>query len=530
MTTTKSVVFDRWTGGEFGSASSRDAGKLNADGRIAAFTAKNMLRYRDGLMGPRAGMKSLGITSAPNGALKALGGSFTEFWFVVGSTAYHVARTGGAVSAYTMTDSIAGTFVYPGEVADAGTVSYLLVFGDAAYKIDHGTHTVTKLTGTDSMPAGRACLFYQDRLLVAGSSSEPQRLFFSEPGGTGWESFPALNYVDVPGFALTSLLPYRNGLLVGSAGGTYSLITGSLGVDSITRQITRQGCPGDPPKGAALATDEVVYMGQSKPWVTVFNGALHYEIEDLRFAGDNYTGDTDATPTFRLLKLLGPDDWLALSGLSTPAEAVSRALVHNGSISPSIEPSTSPASKCSYHTWEQPIGAWALELGGSTDEVLLVKDGDGSHPCEFFIWTARLDRPGFVGDDSSQPGDGSDTPIQAFLHTAELFADDGSELLVRKVIVDFRKWDTGNTITNHFELSVKATQRYNTVEPSDSARQPFDELPSAVTDADGFEDESQTFNVGDQGYAHGFRIIFDEIRGVAIRSVTVVYDEQPSRG
>lgn len=515
----ETVTFDGWEGGEFGELGSREAAKkaIGQERRVrlspgfwlpTQFNGKNVMRYRDGLLGPRPGVKNLGITGLGNGKIKAhYGASDVGFVIVIGSTVYSFpVAYGGAATAWTMTDAIADPLTKPAEMVGIGNFEYVLAFGFSTYKLTNSTKTCAKIPATaTSMPAGRCTCLYQDRQLIGGEAATPYRLRYSDPGSAGWETFPATSYYDIPGFAITFMIPFRSGLLVGTQAGSFVYITGTLGSSAVIRTLTYQGAPSDTAKAKLLATDEVVYMAHPQSFISRYNGAVGSQERPLKFAGNNYELDSDQTPKYRALKLLGNDDWIFLSG-SQLTGALNRALLHYDSV-------------YTYHQWEQNIGAWGDS--GGPGQALLVKDGTAGTPPVFYVFDPEVQRPGFTTDANARPGDDSTTPLDAYAHLNQFFDPQGKELHVTGVIVDFKKWNTGAAATNHFDVTVRALGRYSNV-PTASQTLAWDEA-GASSSATG-DDYRTQFGFGDQGHGSGFEIWLDNIRGVAIRSITVIFD------
>lgn len=503
----EAVVFDDWKGGEYGLASPRDAGK-----KPGMFAGKNVMRYRDGLLGPRPGVRNLGITGLGNGRIRGhYGASDVGFVVVIGSTVYSFPiALAGAATAWTMTDLINDVLTKPPELVGIGNFEYVLAYGFSTYKLTNSTKTCAKIPATaTSMPAGRCTCLYQDRQLIGGEAATPYRLRYSNPGSAGWETFQATAYYDIPGFAITFMIPFRSGLLIGTQAGSFVYITGTLGSTAVIRTLTYQGAPSDTAKAKLLSTDEVIFMAHTWPFISRYNGAVGSAEKQLQFAGNNYELDSDETPKYRALKLLGPDDWMFLSG-STLTGALNRALLHYEGV-------------YSYHQWEQNIGAWG-ESGG---QPLLVKDGTAGTPPVFYIFDPELMRPGFTTDTNARPGDDSTTPLDAYAHIPQYWDPEGKEILVREVIVDFRKWTTGSATNNHFDVTVRAVNRFQTADVGSSASQPFDEVGASASVAG--MDDRRSFYFGEQGQGGGFEVHLDAIKGVAIRSVTVLFVRLPAR-
>jgi hypothetical protein len=138
-----------------------------------------------------------------------------------------------------------------------------------------------------------------------------------------------------------------------------------------------------------------------------------------------------------------------------------------------------------------------------------------------------LERPGQVGGDLENPGDASDTPIDAYFHTKVVRHPQGREMCVRKVLVEFQKWDSGLE-TNSFTVEVRTYGR-NANDGLYTQTQPWSEDASETTaGADGEQDVHQ-FNFGAHGYGTGFQIGITDIVSVAIRRITVEVDVTDGR-
>lgn len=495
MPAARTITIDNFRGGEFGDLHPSTAPPNT-------FTGRNVVVYRDGLIGPRAGVKKLAPTLTANG-------SVIEFGIAKG--------TNGVV--YSQSTNVHG-FTFPnGAVALLGTVAaapsqgdghmvrvgndilYYNLSGANTYQITPATPTVADMTGA---PAAIAVVQNGERVILIGNTGgKYRRLRYSAKADpTSW---PAANFIDIPypntaqeGFSLTHIAEIRQRLVIANDGGEWWALTGVPGVNDVLRRQQRADrTPANRHHAARIgeALYLVVVDGSDLPPV-IFTGTTT-EKDTLRHLGKWNNSNTVA----RVAARPGVDHFLALA-------ANGRALASiNGT--------------WTFHQFAQPIAYPFIDSNADSQQLFIFCDGGGaSAPPLFYAFDSDLNRPAKTSDTYASPGDDSTTPVDAEFTTAVQWAKDGDELNPRWITVNFAKWNTGSTARNHFDLEVIMHHRHNQA-GTRVATVPltWDEMASATT-SDATPDSAR-FNVGAQGPGQGFQIRVSNMRGVAVRNIIV---------
>lgn len=505
------IVYDDFSGGEFGSL-----GDWNAPAH--SFTGSNVVRYLDGSVGPRCGLKDLAPTSVPTGALQGMGvsPSGTTLWFIKGNTVYYfdASTTGSAVAAYTTT--LAGTPTKMVAYADdASNVSYITVYGDKCYKLDHSAHTVTAMADG---PGGKAIAIYGDRLMVANSSGQARRLYYSEAGV--YTNFTNLavdsppGYIDVGGaWEIDALYPQRQNLSIAKQGGDWYVLAGVPGVNDVLRQVTKgSGAPRNPTFGALSNDGLVWYVPGYKDVPAVFNGSGVREIEHLSWAGGNYA-ETNLPPTFATVTGKWAGDVAFFSG-STSTGADNRMVQFREKI-------------WSYHTFDVNTAGFAATGFTGNNTFYYVSDGGSAGvAAKFYALKANSNRPPLTTETLESIGDASTTPFSASVTLPEWWAKDGDEIKVRAVVVDFRKYNHGASADNALTVSVTPRRLYEAGDGS-AETQTWTEATSSASSSGTRDRFTGTFV---SVFGNGFQLSLTGLVGVAIQKVWVYIDAMPARG
>lgn len=530
----RSIVFDNFTKGEFGDLDRRLAAKTPG-----FFHGTNVLVNRAGIVHPRPGLRDLAPVTMPSvEAVVAFGwhgygGAVADtdgVWFVaddggtVKAWGVDVSAVGGAVDAYTMTDAIdlTGRNLYGANILNGGYSFDWLTFRgttNSGILLNHDAQEVTIPGAPPEMPDAAVMAVYGERLIVAGSDVDVNRVYYSNQGILSWGAFDPLDFFDsLDGLDVTAIVDHRGGMLIGKRIGRWAYVTGALGATDRQEQVTRAGAPANPGTFVGLGADEVAFIGRNRNYVQLFNGSVFTDLKHLTFMGNaEATDDTDKTsPRVKFCQMRDPKDFLVYrSGVGAGVNA-GKAMVRQGGI-------------YTYHQLPITLSGHAVRklerghiifLGGQDDELAYPQTP------ELFVWDSDLDRPAVATDDYASPGDGSDlVPVDASFSTPEVWADQGEELRCRTVIVEFAKWDLGIVdLDNGFDIKVVTHSLYQADGGVTSASQSFTEATSAGGGTDSPLFDRRTFGFGDQGVGLGFHVEFENIVGIGIQSVTCIYD------
>lgn len=498
-------VFADFSGGEWGSL---DPARVPD----TFFSARNMVVYRSGALGPRPGLRSFPLGRTPVGPINGIGyaGGARPVVYVDGTAVWTVGDDGVARQAGTISAAPNPRIPIHFEATDAGNVFIFVPNGGRTYKIE-------TMTGSGSLidlntSGGVAGDVYGIRLIR--SNTFGQRIFWSNPNNvTAWE---ADSFLDVTlARAIVFMAEQRNALTIVTIDGSWYVLQGVPGVNDIMRRVT--GGKTVPPQMAPeafvdIGDDLIHYLSPINNFPGTFDGSEHAElpylsmtpedplasyargsVTDAYNAATAFQGADNASPAFVLPHhIVGPNGRLLLK--------------HNG--------------VWTLHEFETPMSPlWASNgrgrlygVRGTTPEVLTTQ--------------LRLDRPAFTSDTTVRPGDNRDQPLDCHVTFPESWSEDGDELRVREVMVDFVRWNTGVVEPNRIHATVTALARGSGVEPISRTRTWEQPGSSSPATQDGTKDRIR-FGFGDQGTGAGWRLKLHGLRGVALRQVVVVADPQP---
>lgn len=491
-------IFDDFSKGEFGTLPDTQI----PDGY---FHAKNMRLLRDGSLCPRPGLKSLALTGMPAGTLWGLiwqGTPFKELTIVVDDDVCTAGTSpGSAVTVVDQLDSVPTAVVHGKEMTTGNT--YLTNPGDKTYLLNTGvvTTTLTPITGS---PGGGDIELYGERMLVSlvFGSGIPTRVRYSEAADfTNW---PTENFFDVGArSSIGALITQRGHLVVMLQNDEFWVVTGVPGVNASLRRVDGAnthpwGMNAD--SVTILGNDEIIFLSNGTDYPSSFNGQRRFENRHLGLL-EQTNGSSAAVA--KAVKGFHKDDGLIL--------------YHN-------QFAERRNGVWSFHTVENIT--LAVQMGVTDSQANIYFATAGATPVIYAYHTA-LERPAFTSDSEASPGDNSSTPLDAFIELPEQWHEKGQQVRVKSVTVDFQKWSTGASATNHFDVEVSALNRYDREASTTNTVGTFDEAGSAATTT-GVK-QRRTFNIGDAGEGGGYQIAFRNIRGIAIRSVQVVFDSNPTK-
>lgn len=496
-----------------------------------SFTGRNVVVYRDGSIGPRAGLKEVTPTGQSNGQIHAMG--FTgitnnEWWYAQGTSVYQFGSARSA--AYT------GTFSFsPTQASAVFDNRYIMVNGAGLYRLDHANKTVTNLTATGAptvITNARCVAVFGSRVFIGGLTSNQNRIRYSaDADDTSWAittatgsagQFDVGEVRSLPGDEIRGLYPFREFLLIVKASGELWVLTtnGDPSTTGTLRRVSTKESGGGiftQGRGAMTYGNEFWAVGMDSTAPQTYTGGRYRQ--PAPWLGSEVTGEFTEigawSSSMSQTDNLAPQ--YATVGLSMDTIAMvgnNRGLIRrNGT--------------WTKHEFGVTIIGFAADctVGG----VILTDGGAVGAVPRFFWWNTADDRPpskniGIKGRDSI--GDGSDT-APACDFTLPMWRDQqGRRVMVRSVTVHFRKYDTGVSATNHFDLTVRAEHGLDNSADVASATQSFDESQASgsVTGTR----SAVRFGFGDQGYAEAFQLEFTNLRGVSINRVEALLETEPS--
>jgi hypothetical protein len=502
----KVVAYDSFKGGEFGNLGAWRAPK-------DSFTATNMLVYRTGELGVRTGLKERTPTGVATGLVRGFGNTpvpTKDAWFAIGNNVYTFDILAGN-NLLTATGTTAGSATSVFDSANVATDVYLTAKGKTnSYKlqVNTGAGIAAAITTLSGSPSGRTITSYGDRLVIGDiTGSLENRIRFSD--AADYNSWPSDNFVDVgDGWLITGLYAQRQHLAITKQNG-YFVLHGVPGVNDVLRKVVSDLGP----LGALEAS--LGYNDQLNIWPiaglspAMFNGATLQRATHL--AGHMTLGGTgDVFPPSNGVASVHDTGHCAVFLEKTDNKAI--ALI-NGVYT--------------YHTFGANISGFTSKIYGSADLVAICDGGGASSSAKFYVWDTHQDRPGLESGTNDRAGDASSTALEGSVSFPEWWAQDASDVYVRAVIVDFRKWNTGSSTTNHFDLTVNALRRYQAGAAQASTTVSFDEAASSSSTSGTLE--RRIFGFGEQGRGNGFQLAFAACRGIAIQRIEVILDSEPGR-
>ena len=416
---TKRLTFEGFSFGDHGVIASHRAPQSSYHGLDAVV-------YADGNIGPRCGLKEVGGAAVPAGTLAGLGyyslagSSIPDAWFVVGTAVYKNPAAPTALSG-----SLASTPTRPLTAQPVGSGVFITSYGDKTYRI-----TSTAVSAVSSSPGGVAIALFGERLLVAGTATNPNRVHYSDslPADASSATFGALAYFDVGrGASIVGLWVIRNLVYIALDDGSWWVYTGVPGVsDSLRLAYTGQSAPAGPVSGAVVGANSVWFVARDEHFPSYFNGSTVNTFDDQNTGGKLYgpKANDALLPPVTVLPISRRGDMLLLAGAGLTGENRVSLLLRE--------------ERWSRQSLFPPVGVPVPGGGG----LVLMSDGGGSGSApRFFMWQATgFDRPADGVDERStiDPGIGL---VAATVELPEFIPDSGAETRVRAVTLDLLVYD-----------------------------------------------------------------------------------------
>lgn len=520
MPTTKLVTWKDFSGGDWG-----EIGEFRAPANT--FSGNNVVVYTNGMLGPRAGLKeNLYSGTPPQGdchGIWLIGQIGRPLMISVGDKLYSSTEDNDNLGTVTLEHTLTSEPTQPLVVTwyDPNGNVFLSNIGDRCSAIDMTANTISDLpvrnAGADN--AGTETLFLcRDRLYAAGDANAVggnggQYVYVSAAADftnfAGGETFQVGYFNSIRGMMesqnslMFSCLEATNNL--GSGVGWYSLV-GATPQGDLRRVNTQVAGEGQWEIVSAEGGNVYFWTGwsaadQDNTYLVSTNGAKFDDqtYKHLRLGGSDRFGYYNA-----------PDQTLIYVN-----DANQAMIRQNGA--------------WTYHTFSVDVsGPVAPTERG--DSFLLPHSAAGVD-LKVYQLESRVNQP-MSSTGISSPGDASTIPVDAYF-SLPAFQSDNKEVRVRRVIVDFKKWDCGLFFeTNAFTVNVKTFGQYNLPGGSTDGT-----VTSSATwtESESLADVGGTLDryvarVGQQGKASAFQVSITGMAGVAIESVTVEYEEDEIDG
>jgi hypothetical protein len=505
-----------FTGGDWGRIGPDKAAKNQ-------FSATNMLVSRTGEMYVRPGVRLTNPTGLGNGVVWSVGTlplDPSSLWFGQGTAVRYFLPSSAAVAVSTASSSITGTptAVY---VDENGTTVYLCTSTENGYSFNGSA--ITQLT---SMPDAQAIALYGERLVVVPTSA-PNTIRYS--AAADFTSWPVANTITVGDTdPITALFAQRGHLAILKRDSSFYVLTGVPGVNDTLRPVYRFNGPGNQRSAGRTRSDDRVWFAPNySQHVAAFDGTAVTMF-------DNITPPLHSSVTSRTVVPLVDDDQSGAAFVvpANPGEGAANEVwvkYRNAWTKHTFGVAIGQHVARCFHDFPQNGDATIADLRYGTKLVFCDGGGAGATP-NFWSWQPFMDRPGLEADpftfSAERAGDASAAQVSGTVEFPYVTDEQGRELLVRKVTIHFRAWNTGGSSTNNITATVRSLREFDG-SYTDSAALSWTEAGSLASTAGSLRRKDLYF--GDQGRGSAFQLRLSALRGVAIRRIVFTYDVLPTR-
>lgn len=513
MPDTKLITYKDFSGGDWG-----EIGQFRAPANT--FSGSNVVLYTNGMLGPRAGLHENTYSGTMQGEVHGIylvGKIGKPLMIFAGDQVYSTTEDnfslGTVTSAATLTaeptENVIATWYDPN-----GNIFFTSP-GEKTYYLDWTTDTLTDLLATDSGTVSRGTetmYLCRDRLYAAGDG---------RVGGAGGQFVYVSAAADFTNFvggetfevgyfnSVRSIIESQNSLMfstiestnnIGSGVGWYSLV-GATPQGDLRRVNTQVATEEQLATISAEGGNVYFWSGWTtaatdEPYLVQTNGAKFDDqsFRHLRLGGTQRSGYYNA-PDQTLLYISDENDgWMRCNGAW---------------------------SKVNFEVDIAPV-VCPTEAGSS----FLLPYGETGVDVKVYELVSRPGQPGFPGLQQN-PGDNSTVPLNSYFYLPA-YQSDTKEVRVRRVIVDFMKWDTDHTGgNNEFVVNVITYGQHNlpsgTTDGSNTTTATWSESQAEASGSGTLD--RYVARIGQQGKAAAFQIGITGIKGVAIESITVEFDE-----
>lgn len=514
-----------------------------------SFKALNMLVYSTGEIGVRPGLQNITPTNVVTADFaNGIQGDpiSSSFYYGQGTSLFRAsAFEGQAQTTMTgaFTGSVSNLFYAKTGSPVVGNALYVMDVSRGIYSLVG--NTLTQLTAE----AGNGLALFGDRLAYGRFSSGPATSGLKYNGLTAGvsdlTSWPAANFIPVGdrNERPTDLWLQRGHLtFIKNTNGLF-VFTGQLGVnETLRRAVNTLGpSPGSVATSCVTEGDMIWYIADTGHHIPAsFDGTnvTYYEDQLLPIQGEG----TNNTTSIAISDPLGVAITVGTTTLTTNPSFLTTKLhlFYHGVWSrhelPNLGTKSEITSCPGLSLFDPTLSLTDITPYDSHNVPVLVFGSNAASTPAFYSLPLDTDRPGIVPQNgvdfesfnNEMPGDASLSQVSGTLELPEIHLENSDEFMVRGVIVDFRSWDTGGLLTNHFDLQVDCLRPYDADSPNVSLTSEWDEDGTVSSPAGTVK--RQVFMFGDQGVGNGYQLKFENIRGIAFQRFQVILETEKVRG
>ncbi|MGH9438719.1 MAG: hypothetical protein ACRD22_12705, partial [Terriglobia bacterium] len=334
--TDNTVFFSSFAEGEYGDQGAWLVGWSLTRTRLyyrGAWHGRNIMRYYDGSLGPRAATLDVTPINILPGTVRGMGATGIpgdSFWVIVDTAVSSFDAedpTGGTVHDYS--PALAKTPVAPVSWVRIPGQTLITSLGDQAYLLDHAAHqvfTITDRGAAANSPGGTCCasyggLFWIGAGVGAAPGSVANRLYYSHVLNLAlWDT--SQDYVDVGApneSGIIGLFNLRTSLMIEKEDGTWWRLSGvpvpsesssagspgTTGNMTITQVTQASGSQLGSTRGAVVG-ETIFFVPEYYDIIGMHNGSKVENLRYLRFNDGNWmsaTGSNIFPPYFNVTPL-----------------------------------------------------------------------------------------------------------------------------------------------------------------------------------------------------------------------------------
>jgi hypothetical protein len=507
------VEYGEFGGGEFGVIGAAKAPENT-------YESKNMIMYRNGWFGPRMGATSLDYEDLEVGEVLGMGWRGTsgaDLWWIQGEDVWYAESNVIGDTAAKFTGDLDSAPTLQTQYIEWGDrFTYFTSYGDGTYVLDHVTFTCTKVTDA---PGCRGIAWYGERLCVAGSTGNTNRIFFSEVGDPNdWSGGGFLDIPTVSG-SIVGLWTQRGHLSVLTQNGEWWIVTNAIGTDAeVVRRVSGGGVHpwnSSAEATAILGSDNIIQVPLNSDYPAWFNGST---VTEERSVTINATVAQQGEGTVKVIRGFRPDEaMIVFPGTGNFALYLNSVWTfHHFDVGTELAPVIPVISK--------------FFVSDGQGRIMFTDGGAEDAEPEFYVLVLNVhDRPGFSTDPQASPADLSDGAFEdCYVYFPEFQRPDFREHRLHQVVVDFEEFDCGSTVECTFTVDAITRDLYRIPDISTGEEactaQTYSLFPDDWTTGEGDgRRKRKVFGFGtDSRYGSSVQLRIYDVANVVIRRVQMV--------